>query len=106
MAHLAGNRHHDLPGKRRTARARSADGRTRISAHHETLRSDKGRDYIERGGANPAVTFDSRPPTRNPLLPAPLAHSRYVRVGTNFGSLPVTIITLLPPKLGHTVCPR
>jgi integrase/recombinase XerD len=25
-----------------------------------------------------------RPPTRNPLLHSPLAHSRYVRVGTNF----------------------
>jgi hypothetical protein len=26
MSHLAGNRHHDLPGKRRPARARPADG--------------------------------------------------------------------------------
>jgi hypothetical protein len=28
MSHLAANRHHDLPGERRTARARPADGRT------------------------------------------------------------------------------
>jgi hypothetical protein len=28
MSHLAGNRYHDLPGKRRTARARPTDGRT------------------------------------------------------------------------------
>ena len=28
MSHLAGNWHHDLPGERRTARARPADGRT------------------------------------------------------------------------------
>jgi hypothetical protein len=27
MSHLAGNRHHDLPGERWTARARPADGR-------------------------------------------------------------------------------
>jgi hypothetical protein len=26
MSHLAGDRHHDLPGERRTARARPADG--------------------------------------------------------------------------------
>ena len=28
MSHLAGNRHHDLPGERRTARTRPADGGT------------------------------------------------------------------------------
>jgi hypothetical protein len=28
MSHLAGNRHHDLSGERRTARTRPADGRT------------------------------------------------------------------------------
>jgi hypothetical protein len=27
MSYLAGNRHHDLPGERRTARARPTDGR-------------------------------------------------------------------------------
>jgi hypothetical protein len=27
MSHLASNRHHDLPGERRTARARPTDGR-------------------------------------------------------------------------------
>ena len=41
MSHLASNWHHDLPGEWRTARARPADGRTRISAHHEALRPDK-----------------------------------------------------------------
>jgi uncharacterized ParB-like nuclease family protein len=40
-----------------TARACPADGRTRISAYREARRLDKARDYIERGGANPAVTF-------------------------------------------------
>src|SRR5580704_16342422 len=58
MSHLAGNWHHDLPGERRTARARPADGRTRVSANNQTLRPHKGRDYTQRGGTNPAVTFD------------------------------------------------
>jgi len=49
----------DLPGERRMARARPADGRTRVSPNNEAVRPDKGRDYTERGGAHPAVTFDS-----------------------------------------------
>jgi hypothetical protein len=42
----------------RTARARPTDGGTRVPANSQTLRPDKGRDYTERGGAHPAVTFD------------------------------------------------
>src|SRR6202045_4648797 len=45
MSHLASNRHHDLPGERRTTRTRPADGGTRVPANYQTLRSDKGRDY-------------------------------------------------------------
>jgi hypothetical protein len=59
MSHLAGDRHHDLPGERRTARARPADGRTRVSPNNEAVRPDKGRNYTERGGAHSTVTFDS-----------------------------------------------
>jgi hypothetical protein len=58
MSHLAGNRHHNLPGERRAARVRPTDGGTRVPANNHTLRSDKGRDYTERGGAHPVVTFD------------------------------------------------
>jgi len=55
MSHLASNRHHHLPGERRTTRTRPADGGTRVPANYQTLRSDKGRDYTERGGAHPGV---------------------------------------------------
>jgi hypothetical protein len=37
---------HNLPRKRRTARARPADGWPRVSANNEALRSDKGRGYL------------------------------------------------------------
>ena len=46
-------------GKRRPARVRPADDRTRISAHHETLRSDKGRDYTRVRWSESDWTFDS-----------------------------------------------
>src|ERR1700751_4938372 len=29
-----------------------------VSANNQTLRPHKGRDYTQRGGTNPAVTFD------------------------------------------------
>jgi len=45
MSHLAGDRHHDLPGERRTARARPADGRPRISARTTKL-YDRTKDEI------------------------------------------------------------
>ena len=32
----------------------------RVPANNQTLRPDKGRDYIERGGANPVVTIDPK----------------------------------------------
>jgi hypothetical protein len=57
MSYLAGHRDHNLPGERRTAGARPADGGTRVPANNQTLRPDKGRDYTEQGGANPAVTL-------------------------------------------------
>jgi hypothetical protein len=75
MSHLAGNRHHDLLEERRTARARPADGRPRVSADNQTLRSDKGRNYTERGGAHPAVTFDPELPHLT-VQRAPPARSR------------------------------
>jgi hypothetical protein len=59
MSHLASNRDHDLPGKRRRTRTRPADGRASVSANNETLRPDKGRDCSERGRANPAVKMDA-----------------------------------------------
>src|SRR6478672_11174087 len=33
--------------------------RPRVSANNKTVRSDKRRNYAERGGAHPAMTFDS-----------------------------------------------
>jgi hypothetical protein len=33
-------------GKRRKARARPADGRPRVSAENQALRSDEGRGYL------------------------------------------------------------
>jgi hypothetical protein len=60
VPHLARDWHHDLPGERRTARARPTNGR------HESPRTtklyDRTKDEItlELGGADPAVTFDPK----------------------------------------------
>ena len=60
MSYLAGNRHHDLPGERRTAQ------QPKQMAGHESPRTTKlydrtkERDYTERGGANPALTVDPK----------------------------------------------
>jgi hypothetical protein len=60
VSHLARERQHDLPGERRTARARPTNGR------HESPRTtklyDRTKDEItlELGGADPAVTFDPK----------------------------------------------
>src|SRR5271165_3613397 len=42
-AYESGDWHHDLPGERRTARARPTDGRACVSANNQTLRSDIGQ---------------------------------------------------------------
>src|SRR5271165_7053668 len=60
MSHLAGNRHHHLPGERRTSGARSADSGTRVPSNNQTLRPNKRRDNTERGRTRPVVNT-SRP---------------------------------------------
>ncbi len=37
--------------------SRNKDRAEQVSANDQALRPDKGRNYAERGGANPAVTF-------------------------------------------------
>jgi hypothetical protein len=49
----------NVPGERRTARARPTDGGTRVPANNQTLRPNKGRDYTERGRTHPVVKFVS-----------------------------------------------
>ena len=58
---------HNLPGKRRTARARPADGRPRVSTDNQALRSDKERGFTARSGAHPTVTSDSKAALARPL---------------------------------------
>ena len=76
MSHLTGNRHHDLPGERRTLE------HAQQMAGHESPRTtklyDRTKDEItlsewsESGCNVRSLDLKPRPPTRNPLLhPSP-----------------------------------
>src|SRR5260370_32156243 len=58
---------HNIPGEERSGRVRAGDGRPRVSADNQALRSDKGRGYTARGGAHPTVRSDSKAALARPL---------------------------------------